>query len=93
LLLLDNCVAQPHLDSLTDIQLEFLSPNITSLVQPLDMQIMQEFGDRISAKLVNYILAAIQGNLLISSSAAQKVSARTDILQAVQFYCQQLAKD
>jgi hypothetical protein len=57
------------------------------------MEIIQKFEDRINAKLVKYIPEKIQENLLTSSSAAQEVSARTDILQAVQFYCQQLAKD
>jgi hypothetical protein len=37
------------------------------------------------AKLVNYILEAVEENLLTSSSTAKEVSARTDLLQAVQF--------
>jgi hypothetical protein len=37
------------------------------------------------AKLVNYILEAIQENLLASSSTAKEFSARIDLLQAVQF--------
>jgi hypothetical protein len=37
-----------------------------------------------SAKLLNYILEAIQENLL-TSSTAKEVSARIDLLQAVQF--------
>jgi hypothetical protein len=35
-------------------------------------------------KLVNYILEAVQENLL-TSSAAKEVSARIDLLQAAQF--------
>jgi hypothetical protein len=38
------------------------------------------------AKLVNYILEAIQENLLTSSSTASEVNARIDLLQAL--YCQ-----
>jgi hypothetical protein len=37
------------------------------------------------AQLVNYILEAIQENLLTSSSTAKEVSARIDLLQAIQF--------
>jgi hypothetical protein len=37
------------------------------------------------ANLINYIFEAIQENLLTSSSAAKEVSARIDLLQAVQF--------
>jgi hypothetical protein len=32
---LDNCTAHCHLDSLKNIQLEFLFPNTTSLAQPM----------------------------------------------------------
>jgi hypothetical protein len=35
--------------------------------------------------MVNYILEEIQENLLTSSSTAKRVSARIDLLQAVQF--------
>jgi hypothetical protein len=41
LLVLENCAAHPHLDSLKNIQLEFLSPNTTSLVQPMDKGIIK----------------------------------------------------
>jgi hypothetical protein len=37
------------------------------------------------AKLANYILEAIQENLLASSSTDKQVRARIDLLQAVQF--------
>jgi hypothetical protein len=35
-LALDNCAVHSNLDSLKNIQPEFLSPNMTSLVQPID---------------------------------------------------------
>ncbi|KFM74273.1 Tigger transposable element-derived protein 4, partial [Stegodyphus mimosarum] len=41
LLLLDNCAAHPHLDCLKNIQLEFLPPITTTLVQPMDMGIIR----------------------------------------------------
>jgi hypothetical protein len=44
LLALDNCAVHPHLDSLKNIQLVFLSPNTTSLVQPMAMGI-KKFDD------------------------------------------------
>jgi hypothetical protein len=84
LMVLDNCAAHPHVDSLKNIQLEFPSPN-TSLEQPTDMGIIKNFKTVYCAKLVNYILKAIQENLLTSSSAAKEVSARTDLLQVAQF--------
>jgi hypothetical protein len=56
LLVLDNCAAHPHLDSLKNIQLEFLSPKTTFLVKPKDMGIINNFKTLYSAKLANYIL-------------------------------------
>jgi hypothetical protein len=38
LLVRDNCAAHPDLDSLRNIQVQFLSANTTLLVQPTDMK-------------------------------------------------------
>jgi hypothetical protein len=84
LLVIDNCAAHPHLDSLKYIQVELLSPNTTFLVQPMDVGIIQNLKTLCHAKLVNYILEAIQ-EYLLTSSPAKEASARIDILQAVQF--------
>ncbi|XP_067126959.1 tigger transposable element-derived protein 6-like [Centruroides vittatus] len=83
LLLLDNCVVHPHLDCLKNIHLEFLPINNTSLVQPMNMGIIKNLKILYHEKLVNYILEAIEENLLTSSMA--KESARINLLQAVQF--------
>ena len=40
LLLVDNCTAHPALDTLKNIRLEFLPPNTTSLIQPMDQGII-----------------------------------------------------
>jgi hypothetical protein len=64
LLVLDNCAAHPHVESLKNIQMEFLSPNTTSLVQPMDMGIITDLKVLYHLEFVNYILEAIQGNLL-----------------------------
>jgi hypothetical protein len=85
LLLLDNCAAHPHLDSLENIQLEFMFPNTTCLVQPMDMGIIKNLKTLYRAKLVNYIFEATEENLLTSPSTAKEVSARSDLSQAVQF--------
>jgi hypothetical protein len=84
LLVLDNFAAHPHLNPLYNIQLEFLSPSTTSLVQQMDMGIIKNLKTLYCTKLVNYIFEAIQENLL-TSSTAKKVSARIDLLQTVQF--------
>jgi hypothetical protein len=84
LLVLDNCAAHPHLDSLKNIQLEFLFPNNTFFVQPMDMRILKKLRTLYRSKLANYTLEATQ-NLLTSSSTVIEVSARIDLLQASQF--------
>ncbi|KII72052.1 hypothetical protein RF11_16515 [Thelohanellus kitauei] len=63
-LLVDNCAAHPHLDNLQNIQLEFLPPNTTSLVQPMDMGLIKNFKTLYRGKLVSYILESIDENLL-----------------------------
>jgi hypothetical protein len=85
LLVLDSCATHPHLDSLKNNKLEFLSPSTTTLVQPSDMVIIKKLKTLYSATLVNYIVETIQENLLTSSSAAKEVIARTDLIQPVHF--------
>jgi hypothetical protein len=62
-----------------------MSPSTTSLIQPMDMGIIQNLMTLYHANLVNYILKTIQENLLTPSSIAKEVSARIDLPQAVQF--------
>ncbi|XP_035218679.1 tigger transposable element-derived protein 4-like [Stegodyphus dumicola] len=51
LLLLDNCAAHPHLDCLMNVQLEFLPPRTTALVQPMDMGIIKNLKTPLSCKV------------------------------------------
>jgi hypothetical protein len=51
----------------------------------MDMGIIKNIKTLYLAKLVNYILEAIQENLLTSSSTAKEVSAWIDLVQALQF--------
>ncbi|XP_035205886.1 tigger transposable element-derived protein 4-like [Stegodyphus dumicola] len=67
MLLLDNCAAHPHLDCLKNIQLEFLPLRTTTLVQPIDTGIIKNLKTLYRARLVNYILEAIEESLLTSS--------------------------
>ncbi|XP_028677229.1 tigger transposable element-derived protein 4-like [Erpetoichthys calabaricus] len=85
LLLLDNCAAHPRLHCLKNIQLEFLPPRTTALVQPMDMGIIKNLKIFYRARLVNYVLEATEENLLTSSSTATEVSAKVNVLQAVTF--------
>jgi hypothetical protein len=62
---------------LKNMQMEFLSPNTTSPVQPMDMEIITNLKTLYCPKLVSDILQEIQENLLTSSSAAKEISERT----------------
>ncbi|CAK9828167.1 Tigger transposable element-derived protein 4 [Anthophora retusa] len=86
LLILDNCAAHPKCsECLKNIQLEFLDSNTSSMQQPLGMGIIKNLKVLYREKLINHILQAIEDNLLTSSSTAKEVSAKVNILQAIQF--------
>jgi hypothetical protein len=51
----------------------------------MDMGIIQNLKTFYRARLVNYVLEAIEESLLTSSSAATEVSVKVNILQAVTF--------
>jgi hypothetical protein len=64
ILLLDSCAAHPHLHCLKNIHLEFLSPSAISLFQPVDMGIVENLKALHCGNLVNFILEAVEENLL-----------------------------
>jgi hypothetical protein len=53
---LDNCAADPHLGSLKNIELEFLSLNTTSLVQTMDMGIVAKLHPWSNSRKSTYII-------------------------------------
>lgn len=73
ILVLDNCTTHPNV-SLKNIKLKYLPPNITSLIHPLDMGVIQYLKVKYRATLVNYILEKIEENLLQPKSAAIHIS-------------------
>ena len=73
LLIIDNCAAYPRPHSLKNIRVEFLPPNTTSLIQPLDMGVITNLKSLYRSKLVNQILQDIEENLLTSTSTAKEV--------------------
>ncbi|KAL4101085.1 hypothetical protein QTP88_021105 [Uroleucon formosanum] len=85
LLLIDNCAAHPKNVQLKNITLEFLPPNTTSLIQPLDMGIIKNLKVKYRMKLVHFILEKIEESLFDQSATADKISGKINILQAIQF--------
>jgi len=70
---------------LKNIKLEFSPPNTTSLIQPLDMGVIQNLKVKYRATLVSYILEKIEDNLLQPKSTAIDISKKMYILQVIQF--------
>jgi len=69
---------------LKNIKLKFLPPNITSLIQPLNLGVIQNLKVKYRATLVTYILEKIEDNLLEPKSTAINISKKINILQAIQ---------
>lgn len=59
LLLVDNCPAHPQINNLTNIRLEFLPPNCTASLQPMDQGIIH----CLKARYRRYIILEIIKNL------------------------------
>ena len=89
LLLGDNCTAHPHVSTLKNIQLEFLRPNTTSVIQLNGSENHKELEDFYRKELVHMTLAYREENILNPSSTASStaidVSSKISIPQAVSF--------
>ena len=85
LLLVDNCTAHPHVNTLKNIQLKFLPPNTTLLIQPMGQGIRENLKTLYHNELVHMTLAYIEENILNPTSTAIDVCSRISILQAVSF--------
>ena len=59
-LLVDNCTAHPHVSILKNVQLEFLAPNTTSLIQPMDEGIIEKLKTLYHKGLVHMTLAYLE---------------------------------
>ncbi|XP_042899743.2 tigger transposable element-derived protein 4-like [Parasteatoda tepidariorum] len=56
ILLIDNCSAHPEITGLTNIRIEFLPPNSTSVIQPMDQGIIRSFKCHFRKQLILMIL-------------------------------------
>lgn len=59
LLILDNCSSHPKMN-LTNIEMLFLPPNTTSILQPLDLGIIKNFKHNYRKSLVNISLDSLE---------------------------------
>ncbi|XP_039291045.1 tigger transposable element-derived protein 4-like [Nilaparvata lugens] len=56
LLMVDNCPAHPHVENLTSINLVFLPPNTTSVLQPLDQDVIRSLKVNYRKSLILQII-------------------------------------
>ena len=85
LLLVDNCTAHPKVTTLKNIQLEFLPPNTTSIIQPMDQGIIKNLKSFYRKEIVCMTLAYLEENILNPLSTAADVSSKISILDTVNF--------
>ena len=86
-LLLDNCTAHPNPPSFApkNIELIFLPPNTTSLIQPMDQGIIKNLKVRYRAELVKRMLSIIEEKKLSSQSSAMDFSQKVSVLDAINY--------
>ena len=85
LLLVDNCIAHPALDTLHNIHLEFLPATTASLIQPMAQGVIKNLKTHYRKELVQMTIATIEGRLVSTTSTATDVSSKVPILDAIHF--------
>ncbi|CAH1248612.1 TIGD4 [Branchiostoma lanceolatum] len=71
-LLLDNYTAHPHDVPLDNIRLVFPSPYTTSLIQPLDQGIIQNFKAMYRSQMMRRVISAIDNDNIDRARQRQK---------------------
>jgi hypothetical protein len=82
LLLVDNASCHPPVE-LTSINLQFLPPNTTALVQPLDQGIIKNLKHFYRESLRSRIVDALDDELINAESSVAEVSKQIDLMDAI----------
>ena len=80
LLILDNCTAHPPNVELTNIEMVFLPPNTTSLIQPMDQGIIKNLKGHYRAKLSSRLISELDND---SSRQMKDVVKTVNLLDAL----------
>lgn len=80
LLLVDNCPAYPSIGDLKSITLIFLSPNATSVLQPMDQRIIRALKSNFRKNLVLKIVASLDANVDTNAGKHPKITILDAIL-------------
>lgn len=82
LLLVDNCSAHPKVN-LSNIRLEFLPPNTTSIIQPMDQGIIRNLKGFYRSELVKLTLNHLDSGNILPTTSANEISSKVSILEAI----------
>lgn len=82
-LFVDNCKAHSYV-KVGDIEVSFLPPNVTSLLQPLDQGILQTMKLNYQFQLVKHILKAEKENMTLLEFLKKKITIREAIFWAAE---------
>lgn len=77
LLFVDNAPCHRVTAKLSNIRIEFLPPNCTSVAQPLDQAVIWSFKCKFRKMLLDYVISGIESDL------QDKMAANIQILQAI----------
>ena len=61
-LLVDNCTAHPKIENLTNINMIFLPPNTTSVLQPMDQGVIRSLKAHYRSRIVRLCIKALDKN-------------------------------
>ena len=64
-LIIDNCPAYPYISNLTNVQLVFLPPNTTSILQPMDQGVIRSLKAHYRGRVVCLLCRALEKKSLV----------------------------
>ena len=82
LLLVDNCSAHPRIPGLTNIELHFLPPNTTSIIQPMDQGVIKNLKTLYRKEVLSSIISEMDDQNG-SNETAVKIARQISILSAI----------
>ena len=59
-LIIDNCPAHPSISNLTNVQIVFLPPNTTSILQPMDQGVIRSIKAHYRGRVVRLLCSALE---------------------------------
>ncbi|XP_043462863.1 tigger transposable element-derived protein 4-like [Leptopilina heterotoma] len=71
MLFIDNCTAHKDISSLKAVKVIFLTPNTTSILQPLDQGIIQNFKIKYRTEVVRKMIVDMENNTVSSINVLQ----------------------